>query len=52
MDAQRGINPAPIIPGPIELQAGQELRHRYRLILHEGPLDPQKIQELRLIFAD
>ncbi len=45
VDGQRGINPAPCIPGPIHLVAGEALSHRYRLILHDGPLDPDRIQE-------
>ena len=44
VDGQRGINPAPCIPGSIELGAGETMRHRYRLILHDSPLDPDRIQ--------
>ena len=45
VDGQRGINPAPCIPGPIDLAAGEALRHRYRMILHDGPLASVEIQE-------
>jgi hypothetical protein len=45
VDGQRGINPAPCIPGPIELPAGETMRYRYRLILrHSDPLAPEVIQ--------
>ena len=46
VDHQRGINPAPCIPGAIELPAGASLRHRYRLILHSGPLTVEQIERL------
>ena len=46
VDVQRGINPAPCIPGAIELPAGATLRLRYRLILHNGPLSPEQINKL------
>ncbi len=45
VDGQRGINPSPCIPGRIELAAGEGMRHRYRLILHTGPLAIERIQE-------
>jgi hypothetical protein len=38
VDGDRGINPSPCIPGAIDLAAGESLDHRYRLILHTGPL--------------
>jgi hypothetical protein len=46
VDGQRGINPAPCIPGAIDLTAGETMCHRYRLILHDGDLDPMRIQGL------
>ncbi len=45
VDAQRGINPAPCIPDAIDLAAGEAMRHRYRLVLHDGPLPPEHIQK-------
>ncbi len=45
VDGQRGINPAPCIPGPIELAAGDGISYRYRLILHDGSLGPETIQD-------
>ena len=44
VDGQRGINPAPCIPGPIVLAAGEGTGYRYRLILHDGSLGPERIQ--------
>lgn len=46
VDHQRGINPAPCIPEAIELPAGASLCHRYRLILHSGPLAIEQIERL------
>ena len=46
VDGQRGINPAPCIPGPIELAAGEGISYRYRLILHDGSLGPERIQDM------
>ena len=43
VDGQRGINPAPCIPGPIDLPAGQTMLHRYRLVLYENLLVPDEI---------
>jgi hypothetical protein len=43
VDGQRGINPAPCIPGPIDLPAGQTILHRYRLVLYENLLVPEEI---------
>jgi hypothetical protein len=44
VDGQRGINPAPCIPGPIDLAAGESTTHRYRLVLHTGSLTPDVVQ--------
>jgi len=52
VDGQRGINPAPCIPGAIDLSAGETLRHRYRMVLHTGSLAPDEIQMLWLAYAD
>lgn len=49
VDGQRGINPAPCLPDRIELAVGERMRHRYRLILHDGTLSPERINGL---FAD
>ena len=46
VDGQRGINPAPCIPGPIVLAAGDGIGYRYRLILHDGSLGPERIQDM------
>ncbi len=45
VDGQRGINPAPCIPGPIELPAGEGMQYRYRLILRHAALAPERIQD-------
>ena len=46
VDGQRGINPAPCIPGPIVLAAGDGIGYRYHLILHDGSLGPERIQDM------
>ncbi len=46
VDGQRGINPAPCIPGPIVLAASEGIGYRYRLILHDGSLGPGRIQDM------
>ena len=51
VDANRGINPSPCIPGPIELGAGESWLRRYRLVLRSGPLTPERIQELWTAYA-
>ena len=51
VDGQRGINPAPCIPHPIELSAGATMRHRYRLVLHSGPLPAEQIDGLWSAYA-
>jgi hypothetical protein len=45
VDGQRGINPAPCIPGSIELPAGEVRLYRYRLILRDTALAPERIQQ-------
>ena len=44
VDGQRGINPAPCIPGEIHLRAGESMTFQYRLILHDGSLDANGIE--------
>ena len=44
VDGQRGINPAPCIPGDIYLSVGESITHRYRLVLHDGSLTPDAVQ--------
>ena len=51
VDGQRGINPAPCIPGAIKLSAGTPMRHQYRLVLHSGPLGVEQIDELWAAYA-
>ena len=51
VDSQRGINPSPCIPGPIELAPGASIRCKYRLILHTGTLSPEKINRYFEAFA-
>ena len=46
VDGQRGINPAPCIPGEIKMAAGDALRFQYRLVLHDGSLTPEAISKL------
>ena len=46
VDGQRGINPAPCIPGEIHLTSGEAMLHRYRLVLHDGSLLPEGVQSL------
>lgn len=52
VDGQRGINPAPCIPGKITLEAAESMMHRYRLVLHDGTLGTDKIVELWQCYAD
>ena len=51
VDGQRGINPAPCIPGEIRLSAGESMTHRYRLVLHDGTLMSERMQELWLTWC-
>ena len=51
VDGQRGINPAPCIPGALKLPAGNSLRHRYRLILHSGQQAADQINALWAAYA-
>ena len=51
VDGSRGINPSPCIPDDIDLPAGAAMRHRYRLILHSGPLPAQEIDKLWTAYA-
>lgn len=51
VDNRRGINPAPCIPRAINLPAGTAMRHRYRMILHSGPLATAKINEVWTTYA-
>ncbi len=51
VDGQRGINPAPCIPGEIQLSAGKSMTHRYRLVLHDGTLMSERMQELWLTWC-
>lgn len=44
VDGQRGINPAPCIPGKIELAAGERMVYQYRLVLHEGAMAAADIE--------
>lgn len=46
VDGQRGINPAPCIPGEIKLSAGESMMYRYRLVLHDGTLTTDRIGTL------
>lgn len=46
VDGQRGINPAPCIPGEIKLDAGAVMAHRYRMVLHQGMLGVERINAL------
>ena len=45
VDGSRGINPSPCIPAAIELTSGETLSHRYRLVIHDGRLTSDQIQE-------
>lgn len=51
VDGQRGINPAPCIPSALTLPAGAAMRHRYRLVLHEGTLATTQIDALWAAYA-
>ncbi|HCK08387.1 MAG TPA: hypothetical protein DHW45_00850, partial [Candidatus Latescibacteria bacterium] len=46
VDGQRGINPSPCIPREITLSADEEMTHRYRMVLHDGTLVIDRIEEL------
>ena len=50
VDAQRGVNPSPCIAGAIDVEAGEALRLRYRMILHQGSLSKARIEELAAVF--
>ena len=52
VDGQRGINPAPCIPGEITLSSGDGMTHRYRMVLHNGMLAIDRIEELWRNFGD
>ena len=52
VDGQRGINPAPCIPNAIELAAGDTMRYRYRLVLHEGTVAADRVDELWSAYAE
>ena len=51
VDGQRGINPSPCISQSINLPAGAAMRHRYRLILHSGPLSAKQINKLWEVYV-
>jgi hypothetical protein len=38
------VNPCIVAPGPVQLKAGQPLRLRYRLVVHDGPLPEPLLQ--------
>jgi hypothetical protein len=40
------INPCIVSPGPVALKAGQTLRLRDRLVIHDGPAPVESIQTL------
>jgi len=46
VDYQRGINPCPCNLDSIDLSAGEKLRLRYRLVLHNEPLPASDIEAL------
>jgi hypothetical protein len=52
VDGQRGINPAPCIDGAISLRSGEPLRYRYRLMLHDGSLQPDQVQQRWTEYAE
>lgn len=52
VDGQRGINPAPCIPGEIRLASGETIRHCYRLVLHDGSLPLDRIGTLWRQYVD
>ena len=45
VDGSRGINPAPCIPGAMDIPSGQSIQYRYRMILHDGPLSVEEIEK-------
>ena len=62
VDTQRGINPSPCIPAPVQLAAGEAMTLRYRMLLHFGEvaaagdgsgttLTSDRVQQLRQSFA-
>ncbi len=40
------LNPCIVAPGPVTLKAGQPLRLRYRLVVHDGPVPTELLAEL------
>ena len=40
------VNPCIVAPGPVPLKAGQPLRLRYRLVVHDGPAPVETINRL------
>ncbi|MFZ5832149.1 MAG: DUF6807 family protein [Planctomycetota bacterium] len=40
------INPCIVAPGPVELKAGEPLRLRYRLVVHDGPPQTDMLKKL------
>ncbi len=40
------VNPCIVAPAPIERKAGETIRLRYRVIVHDGPADPAVLDEL------
>ncbi len=38
------LNPAIVQPKPIDLKKGESLTHRYRILVHDGSLDPAAIK--------
>lgn len=51
MDADFGVNPSPVIQGAVELASGESIRHRYRILMHTGPLAPEIIHKQWDAFA-
>ncbi|MBT3273092.1 MAG: hypothetical protein HN368_08070 [Spirochaetales bacterium] len=51
LDGNRGINPSPCIPGPVEMPSGTSMNFHYRLILHLGKLAPETVQEHYDLYA-
>ena len=40
------LNPCIVAPGPVTIKAGQPLRLRYRLVVHDGPVPVALLKEL------
>jgi hypothetical protein len=40
------VNPCIVAPGPVAVKAGQTLRLRYRLVVHDGPAPVPLLQKL------